>query len=90
LQRKKIKQLNLPLSRTRVQLSRTASINARHRVKGNNPAERLRILVQQWRQQQIPESGIANAMVSLISGSKKLKEEVSAQIVENDQDFSTL
>jgi hypothetical protein len=59
-------------------------------VKGNNPAERLRILVQQWRQQQIPESGTANAMVTVISGSKKLKEEVSAQIIENDQDFSTL
>jgi len=86
----KIKQLNLTLSRTRVQLSRTASINARRRVKGNNPAERLRILVQQWRQQQIPESGIANAMVSVMSGSKKLKEEVSAQMIENDQDFSTL
>jgi hypothetical protein len=73
-----------------MKLSRTAPINARRRVRGNNPAERLRLLVQQWRHQQIPMSGIADAMVTVISDSKKLKEEVTTQIINQDQEFEQL
>jgi hypothetical protein len=86
----RVQQLSQRLSQTRKKLSRTAPINARRRVRGHNPSERLRLLVQQWRHQQIPLSGIADAMVTVISGSKKLKEEVSTQIINQDQDFEQL
>jgi hypothetical protein len=58
--------------------------------KGSNPTERLRLLVQQWRQQKISESGIADAMVNVISGLKKLQKEVTTQIISNEQDFCQL
>lgn len=46
--------------------------------------------MQQWQQQKISESGIADAMVNVFSGSKKLQKEVTTQIISNEQDFCQL
>jgi len=85
-----IRKLELSLASARMKLSRSEDVTAKRRVKNGNPTERLRILMQQWQQQQIPISGIADAVVKAISTSKKLRNEVCSQIIENESEFPDL
>jgi hypothetical protein len=56
----KVHQLKMSLSATRMKLTCSSVVTAQRRVRSGNPTERLRILVQQWQQQQVPISLICD------------------------------
>ncbi len=46
--------------------------------------------MQQWQQQQIPISGIADDLDNVMIGSKKLHNEICAQIISNTEELTEL
>jgi hypothetical protein len=46
--------------------------------------------VQQWQQQQIPISGIADDLENVMIGSKKLHNEICSQIIGNTEELTDL
>jgi hypothetical protein len=84
-----IRKLNLSLTKCRTQLSRSVSYKDIGDV-SRNPERSVRLLVQALQKNNIPAADIVEAVLKVMTRSKKFKNEMTAQIIASHEEYIEL